>query len=36
MSEAPLHPDEFRKTFAALREELGRVIVAFIEDNPRA
>ncbi len=27
MSDTPLHPDEFRKMFAALREELGRVIV---------
>ena len=27
----PLHPDEFRKTFAAIREELGRVIVGQTE-----
>ena len=27
MTETPLHPDEFRKIFTSIREELGRVIV---------
>ena len=31
MAESPLHPDEFRKTFAALREELSHVIVGQAE-----
>ncbi len=31
MSQTPMHPDEFRKTVAALKEELGRVIVGQVE-----
>jgi len=31
MTELPLQPDEFRKVFAAIREELGRVIVGQAE-----